>query len=239
MTNEDKLPNRCVEALYITTLLEDGFGFRGTHRGITLALEVDGTEVEWTLGFALAEELLESLHSNGFVSSEALGSSPSSDKTDLDSNKSTSETETTTGGGSQQRQKEEDREGEKEKKKMSSPVLQFYFSNTKSFLSQRMKSFLKLWSQLSIAKVSSLLVNALKALTHRIQFTTDLVILKPTKLFLHALIQFFAKAQQNLHEAAQLIHQKLPPSLVRILPFPRGGGGVKSAQNSSTPTPPS
>jgi hypothetical protein len=39
-TRDEKLPARCVEALYITTLLEDGFGFRGTHRGITMALEV-------------------------------------------------------------------------------------------------------------------------------------------------------------------------------------------------------
>eukprot|EP00602_Paraphysomonas_sp_CaronLab_P008332 CAMPEP_0185022354 /NCGR_PEP_ID=MMETSP1103-20130426/5068_1 /TAXON_ID=36769 /ORGANISM="Paraphysomonas bandaiensis, Strain Caron Lab Isolate" /LENGTH=493 /DNA_ID=CAMNT_0027554387 /DNA_START=10 /DNA_END=1491 /DNA_ORIENTATION=+ len=55
-TSNRKLPYRCVEALYITTLLEDGFGFRGSHRGITMALEVEGTEVEWTLGFALTEE---------------------------------------------------------------------------------------------------------------------------------------------------------------------------------------
>jgi hypothetical protein len=39
-TGLSKLPYRCVEALYITTLLEDGFGFRGTHRGISIAQEV-------------------------------------------------------------------------------------------------------------------------------------------------------------------------------------------------------
>jgi GDA1/CD39 (nucleoside phosphatase) family len=49
------LHNRCLEALYMTTLLEHGFGFDSSHRNITLALEVMGHEVEWTLGFALAE----------------------------------------------------------------------------------------------------------------------------------------------------------------------------------------
>lgn len=39
----------------MTTLLEYGFGFDSSHRNITLALEVMGHEVEWTLGFALAE----------------------------------------------------------------------------------------------------------------------------------------------------------------------------------------
>ena len=54
-TKSSQLHNRCVEALYMATLLEHGFGFDGTHRNITLALEVMGHEVEWTLGFALAE----------------------------------------------------------------------------------------------------------------------------------------------------------------------------------------
>jgi hypothetical protein len=39
-TFSNQLPHRCLEALYITLLLEDGFGFHGTHRNITLALEV-------------------------------------------------------------------------------------------------------------------------------------------------------------------------------------------------------
>ena len=54
-TKSSQLHNRCVEALYMATLLEYGFGFDGSHRNITLALEVMGHEVEWTLGFALAE----------------------------------------------------------------------------------------------------------------------------------------------------------------------------------------
>ena len=54
-TKDEQLAHRCLEGLYMTTLLEHGFGFSGTKRDITLALEVRGTEVEWTLGFALAE----------------------------------------------------------------------------------------------------------------------------------------------------------------------------------------
>jgi hypothetical protein len=44
-----------VEALYMITLLENGFGLDADYRGITLALEVEGKEVEWTLGYALSE----------------------------------------------------------------------------------------------------------------------------------------------------------------------------------------
>mmetsp|Transcript_1039 Transcript_1039/g.1717 ORF Transcript_1039/g.1717 Transcript_1039/m.1717 type:complete len:572 (-) Transcript_1039:896-2611(-) len=50
-----QLPYRCLEALYIITLLDKGFGFDRHGRSITLALEVAGKEVEWTLGFALSE----------------------------------------------------------------------------------------------------------------------------------------------------------------------------------------
>lgn len=56
-TRNAQLPYRCLEALYIVTLLEHGFGFHGQHRRITLALDVKGIEVEWTLGFALAKVL--------------------------------------------------------------------------------------------------------------------------------------------------------------------------------------
>mmetsp|Transcript_27338 Transcript_27338/g.37558 ORF Transcript_27338/g.37558 Transcript_27338/m.37558 type:complete len:166 (+) Transcript_27338:1362-1859(+) len=54
-TRTMQLPFRCLEALYMVTLLESGFGFSTDKRQITLALEVQGKEVEWTLGFALAE----------------------------------------------------------------------------------------------------------------------------------------------------------------------------------------
>ena len=224
MTNDDKLPNRCVEALYITTLLEDGFGFRGTHRGITLALEIDGTEVEWTLGFALAEELSESLHSDDVTSSpddqkqEQIPAQPSSDQ-------ARSEPENNQESG---------KEGKEEEKKGKFSIMKSYSLKTKDCVLQQMKSFRILWSQLSIATVSSLLINVLKALTNRIQFTADLLVFKPTQFFIQTLIQFFVKIQHNLHDVMRLIHRKLPPSLVRILPFPRG---VKSSQNSTTPSP--
>ena len=71
-TKSSQLHNRCVEALYMATLLEYGFGFDGSDRNITLALEVMGHEVEWTLGFALAEVPLPSpfipKSDNGIVS---------------------------------------------------------------------------------------------------------------------------------------------------------------------------
>lgn len=54
-TRNYQLSQRCVESLYIATLLEHGFGFHSEYRGITIALEVEGTEVEWTLGYALSE----------------------------------------------------------------------------------------------------------------------------------------------------------------------------------------
>lgn len=54
-TQDSQLPHRCLEALYMIVLLENGFGFDREARDITLALEVHGHEVEWTLGYALAE----------------------------------------------------------------------------------------------------------------------------------------------------------------------------------------
>jgi hypothetical protein len=54
-TSHRQLPNRCLEGLYMAVLLEHVFGFHDESRSITLALTVKGTEVEWTLGFALTE----------------------------------------------------------------------------------------------------------------------------------------------------------------------------------------
>lgn len=54
-TTPEQLSDRCFEVLYIITILEKGFGFDKFARSITFALEVGGKEVEWTLGFALAE----------------------------------------------------------------------------------------------------------------------------------------------------------------------------------------
>ena len=64
-TKAETLPHRCMEAVYIVTLLRDGFGFAPESRDITFTFLVDGSEVEWTLGMALAmqaEELFDQNH---------------------------------------------------------------------------------------------------------------------------------------------------------------------------------
>lgn len=48
------LPHRCLEAVYMVTLLRDGFGFADDSRDITFTFLVQGSEVEWSLGMALA-----------------------------------------------------------------------------------------------------------------------------------------------------------------------------------------
>lgn len=52
-TRAEVLPHRCLEAVYMVTLLRDGFGFAPESRDITFTFLVDGSEVEWTLGMAL------------------------------------------------------------------------------------------------------------------------------------------------------------------------------------------
>jgi hypothetical protein len=54
-TRAEVLPHRCVEAVYMVTLLRDGFGFHPSSRDITFTQCVDGNEVEWSLGMALSE----------------------------------------------------------------------------------------------------------------------------------------------------------------------------------------
>jgi hypothetical protein len=54
-TTNEQFPYRCMEGLYLTMLLDEAFGFDRESRDITLALNVQGIEVEWTLGYALAE----------------------------------------------------------------------------------------------------------------------------------------------------------------------------------------
>ena len=54
-TRADILPHRCMEAVYIATLLRHGFGFHPKARDITFAFDVEGSEVEWSLGMALSE----------------------------------------------------------------------------------------------------------------------------------------------------------------------------------------
>ena len=46
-----------MEGLYIITLLHEAFGFSESSRSITMALNIDGNEVEWTLGYALSDVL--------------------------------------------------------------------------------------------------------------------------------------------------------------------------------------
>ena len=53
-TRAGVLPSRCFESVYIVTLLRDGFGFDLDSRDITFTFLVDGSEVEWSLGFALS-----------------------------------------------------------------------------------------------------------------------------------------------------------------------------------------
>jgi Golgi nucleoside diphosphatase len=53
-TRKEVLPHRCLETVYMVTLLRDGFGFHPSSRDITFAFLIDGDEVEWTLGMALA-----------------------------------------------------------------------------------------------------------------------------------------------------------------------------------------
>ena len=48
------LPHRCIESVYMVTLLKDGFGFHPSSRDITFTFLVDGSEVEWSLGMAIA-----------------------------------------------------------------------------------------------------------------------------------------------------------------------------------------
>jgi len=54
-TSEDELPHRCLEVNYIYALLHHGYGFPMHTRKITYALEVNGMDAEWTLGFALLQ----------------------------------------------------------------------------------------------------------------------------------------------------------------------------------------
>ena len=54
-TRAEVLPHRCVESVYMVTLLRDGFGFHPSSRDITFTQWVEGNEVEWSLGMALSE----------------------------------------------------------------------------------------------------------------------------------------------------------------------------------------
>jgi len=53
-TRAEVLPHRCLESVYMVTLLRDGYGFHPESRDITFCFLVDGSEVEWSLGMALS-----------------------------------------------------------------------------------------------------------------------------------------------------------------------------------------
>ena len=71
-TRAEVLPHRCVEAVYMVTLLRDGFGFHPSSRDITFAQRVDGNEVEWSLGMALSEFATERRREEGEGSTDSL-----------------------------------------------------------------------------------------------------------------------------------------------------------------------
>ena len=54
-TRAEVLPHRCIEAVYMVTLLRDGFGFHPSSRDVTFIQWVEGNEVEWSLGMTLSE----------------------------------------------------------------------------------------------------------------------------------------------------------------------------------------
>lgn len=58
-TRAEVLPHRCIESVYMVTLLKDGFGFSPESRDITFTFLVDGSEVEWSLGMVLSLRLEE------------------------------------------------------------------------------------------------------------------------------------------------------------------------------------
>jgi len=53
-TSPNILPHRCFEAVYIVTLLRDGYKFPLSSRSITFAHLLHGNQVEWSLGMALS-----------------------------------------------------------------------------------------------------------------------------------------------------------------------------------------
>jgi hypothetical protein len=224
MTSEEKLPARCVEALYITTLLEDGFGFRGTHRGITLALEVDGTEVEWTLGFALAEECLQSTSRNEssdpHVSPVVMESTPSLDGEEKEWPSSTTSSEKPP---QTQTDKKEETIPESENVKQQETKA----GEGEGKVSRQLKSLLHL-SKISFAKFSQLLLRTLENLSLRLQFTLQLLVLKPLKVVSHQLKIFLLQFQGAISQAVKLVRHRLPPSLVRRF---------DSSPNSTNPSP--
>lgn len=221
MTSDEKLPNRCVEALYITTLLEDGFGFRGTHRGITLALEVDGTEVEWTLGFALAEG---SAQTNQISSSSTSSlskenqkieeinnkkdsvSSENDSNSDLNENNSLSINDEDTNEVQEEEEEEvaEEKDGKNNQSKfviarnlIQKSILP-YGIKVREVLKQRVLFLVKSLSSISV--LSQLLSKSFQVFSLRFQSVTNILIIQPFKKFLQNLFLLNQKIQERVQK---------------------------------------
>ena len=80
-TSIEGLPFRCVEAMYMSLLLEEGFGFDLDDRSLTLALKVEGVEVEWTLGVLLTKALAHSTSFSTRNNSDSISSGDSEEVT--------------------------------------------------------------------------------------------------------------------------------------------------------------
>jgi hypothetical protein len=72
LTTDDALRWRCFDLTYTSRLLSDGYGFSEDATAIDFLGDVDGVEVEWTLG-ALLQQLLRDAHSDPRTASGAAG----------------------------------------------------------------------------------------------------------------------------------------------------------------------
>ena len=66
LTTEDALMWRCFDLTYAARLLTDGYGFDSNALVIDFMGDVDGVEVEWTLG-AVLNELMLLAEANGYA----------------------------------------------------------------------------------------------------------------------------------------------------------------------------
>jgi hypothetical protein len=87
-TRPEVLPHRCLESVYMVTLLRDGFGFAPESRDITFTFLVDGSEVEWSLGMALVLRAEQNTtgNDNDSTGTENKDDAPSADGSRSDSN---------------------------------------------------------------------------------------------------------------------------------------------------------
>ncbi len=209
MTSDDKLPNRCVEALYITTLLEDGFGFRGTHRGITLALEVDGKEVEWTLGFALAEECRMNQHSRTLEYNHSQVISSEEQKLENNSNIPKTENDEIKDESVESPISEEEEEGQKLASNST------FFSRIKSLTKQKLSLISSFFHLFQLKSLTGLITKTFTILSQRIQFTINFLFITPLKTLLRKSLLILDGAKNGTISTVQFIRKRVPqPQLV-------------------------